>query len=70
MLSPRLFRRFVLPDIITQAENMDYALYHLDGPNEIPYLDDLIQSKCLDAIQWVPGVREETQDYIKWKTIL
>ena len=69
MLSPRLFRRFVLPDIITQAENMDYALYHLDGPNEIPYLDDLIQSKCLDAIQWVPGVREETQDYIKWKTI-
>ena len=55
MLSPKLFKRFVLPDIIAQAEHMDYAIYHCDGPGQIVHLDDLVAIPSITAIQWVPG---------------
>ncbi len=55
MLSPDWFRRFALPDIITQAESLDYAIYHLDGPAELKYLEDLLKVEAIDGIQWVPG---------------
>lgn len=50
MLSPKLFKRFVLPDILTQAEHMDYSIYHLGGPNEIPYIDDIFASPKINGI--------------------
>jgi len=53
MLSPKYFKRFVLPDLAEQAEHMDYAFYHLDGPEQIIHLDDIL--KHVTAIQWVPG---------------
>ncbi|MFX1326220.1 MAG: hypothetical protein ACFE8N_14820, partial [Promethearchaeota archaeon] len=43
MLNPKWFKRFALPDIITQIEHMDYAIYHMDGPNQIKYLNDLLE---------------------------
>ncbi len=55
MLSPEWFRRFALPDIITQAESLDHAIYHLDGPGELKYVDDLLGVDAIDGIQWVPG---------------
>lgn len=66
MLSPKWFKRFVLPDIITQAEHMDYGIYHLDGPDQIKYLDDLLDVPSIHGIQWVPGAREETKCSDKW----
>ena len=53
MMSPKYFKRFVLPDLVEQAEHMDYAFYHLDGPEQITHLDDIL--KVVTAIQWVPG---------------
>jgi 5-methyltetrahydrofolate--homocysteine methyltransferase len=55
MLSPDYFRRFVLPDLVEQASRMDYAIYHLDGVNQLPYLDDLLAEPTITGIQWVPG---------------
>ncbi len=55
MLNPKFFERFVLPDLKEQAEHMDYSIYHLDGPEEIKYLDDIL--KITDGIQWVPGFK-------------
>lgn len=55
MLSPKYFERFVLPDVIAQTENMDYSIYHLDGPNAVPHLDILLKIPRLTGIQWVPG---------------
>ncbi len=55
MLSPALFKRFVLPDIVTQTEHLDYAIYHLDGVGQLPFLDDLLAVPRLTGIQWVPG---------------
>jgi len=69
MLSPKYFRRFVLPDIITQAESMDYAIYHLDGPGQLPHLDDLLLEPSITGIQWVPGAGDELSDNEKWMPI-
>lgn len=55
MLNPKYFERFVLPDLKEQAEHMDYSIYHLDGPEEIKFLDDIL--KIVDGIQWVPGLK-------------
>ncbi len=66
MLSPKWFRRFVLPDVVAQAEHMDYAIYHLDGPNQLPYVDDLIAEPSITGIQWVPGIGELSNESDKW----
>ncbi|MHA1684401.1 MAG: hypothetical protein ACTSUE_25920 [Promethearchaeota archaeon] len=54
-ISPAMFTRFVLPDLVEQAENMDYAIYHLDGVEQLPFLDDLLATEAITGIQWVPG---------------
>jgi 5-methyltetrahydrofolate--homocysteine methyltransferase len=54
-LSPEWFKRFALPDIIAQAEHMDYAIYHLDGPDALKHLDALLTVDSITGIQWVPG---------------
>lgn len=66
MLSPKYFRRFALPDIVAQAEHMDYAIYHLDGPNALPHLDDLLAQPAITGIQWVPGIGEVAMESEKW----
>ena len=45
---------------------MDYAIYHLDGPNELPYLDDLLAVPEITGIQWVPGVQGPVTSDDKW----
>lgn len=55
MISPDMFGRFVLPDLIRQTESMERSVYHLDGPGEIPHLEHLLQIPRLSAIQWTSG---------------
>ena len=69
MLSPKYFRRFVLPDIITQAESMDYAIYHLDGPGQLVHLDDLLAEPSITGVQWVPGAKDRSSDPDKWLSV-
>ncbi len=66
MLNPKWFNRFALPDIIEQAEHMDYAIYHLDGPNALPHLDFLLDKPSITGIQWVPGVGNARMGSKKW----
>jgi len=69
MLSPKWFKRFALPDIIAQAEHLDYALYHLDGKNQLVHLDDLLAVSAIHGIQWVPGASEEPKCSDKWMPV-
>ena len=69
MLSPKYFKRFVLPDLITQAEHLDYAIYHLDGPRQLVHLDDLLAEPSINGIQWVPGAGEESAEIEKWMPV-
>lgn len=55
MISPRMFKRFVLPDLIACTEAMDYGFYHMDGKGQIPHLDMLLSIPRLRGIQWQPG---------------
>lgn len=71
MLSPKWFKKFALPDIIAQAEHMDFAIYHLDGPYALKFLDDLLNVPSITGIQWVPGNHPgiEPKSNDRWMTI-
>ena len=55
MISPRMFKRFVLPDLVACCDVLDYGFYHLDGKGQIPHLDHLLSIERLRGIQWQPG---------------
>lgn len=66
MMSPELFGEYVVPDLAEQCRRLDYAIYHLDGPNQIPHLDQLLGIPGLDGIQWVPGAGNPQNESRKW----
>ncbi|HHY82905.1 MAG TPA: hypothetical protein GX505_09550 [Clostridiales bacterium] len=52
MISPKLFDDMVLYELETQSQWLDYALYHLDGEEQIKHLDCILSVKGINAIQW------------------
>lgn len=55
MISPAAFVDFAMPSLIRQAKSLDRAIYHLDGPGQLPHLEHLLEIDAIDGIQWVPG---------------
>nr|MBC7243868.1 hypothetical protein [Chloroflexota bacterium] len=55
MISPAMFNSFVVPELEIVLSNLDFALYHLDGPGAIKHLDRLLEIPNLKGIQWTPG---------------
>jgi 5-methyltetrahydrofolate--homocysteine methyltransferase len=55
MISPRMFERFVLPDLAACCDALDHGFYHLDGKEQIKHLDMLLSLERLRGIQWIPG---------------
>ena len=55
MFSPRMFRKFVVDGIREQCQFVDTSMFHLDGPECICQLDNLLAIEELDAIEWTPG---------------
>jgi hypothetical protein len=55
MLSPEMFREFVVPRLTEQCEWLDYSMYHVDGKEELRHLDALLEIEALDAIEWTPN---------------
>jgi hypothetical protein len=53
-LSPEMFREFVLPDLQAMTECLDFSLYHLDGVEQMRFLDLLRECPALRGIQWNP----------------
>lgn len=62
MISPDMFNEFVRPHLVAQTEFLDHAIYHLDGPGEVPHLDHILSIPRLNAIQWTAGTGKETLD--------
>jgi len=52
LLSPALYEKLVLPGIREEARRIGRALYHLDGPEQIKYLDLILSIPEIRAIQW------------------
>jgi hypothetical protein len=55
MISPEMFERFVMPDLVACCGYLDAGFYHLDGLGQIPHLDLLLGLPRLRGIQWIPG---------------
>ena len=55
MISPKMFDRWVAPDLTTICDYLDYGFYHLDGPGQLRHVDALLAIPELKGIQWIPG---------------
>ena len=55
MISPQMFRDLVQPSLRKQCQNLDYSIYHLDGPDAIKHVPALMEIKELNALQWTCG---------------
>jgi hypothetical protein len=55
MVGPDMFAEFVAPELARQCRGLDYAVYHLDGPDCIRHVPHLVAIEGLNAIQWTPG---------------
>ena len=70
MISPKMFRDFVVPPLREQCDWLDFALYHLDGPDAIQHLDALLEIESLRAIQWQPGTGTFNSAHPHWYDLL
>ena len=55
MISPAMFREFVLPGLDRVTRWLDYSLFHVDGPDMVKHVDLLLELDDLNAIQFTPG---------------
>jgi hypothetical protein len=58
-ISPRMFERFVLPDLAACCEQLDHAFYHLEL---------LLSLERLRGIQWIPGDGQPPPE--EWLSVL
>ncbi len=68
MISPKMYERFVMPDLDRCLQRTDYAFYHLDGEGAIRHLDRLLSLERLLGIQWVPGAAQPQAS--EWMSLL
>ena len=66
MLSPEMFREFVVPHLREQCEWLDNSLYHLDGHQSLCHLDALFEIEALDAIEWTPDPKVPSGGSPEW----
>lgn len=70
MISPAFFAEFVVPHLARQCARVDYSVYHLDGPEAVRHLPELLRVRELKAIQWTPGAGQPpASDPVWWDTI-
>lgn len=63
MISPAMFRRFVVPCLESEGRDASTMTYHLDGPGAIGHLPALCEIPSLDIISWVWGTGNEAKDW-------
>jgi hypothetical protein len=66
MISPDMFKEYMVPVLEDQCSWIPYSLYHLDGPSALPHLDALVGIDDLKVIQWVAGAGIEPNADPRW----
>ena len=69
MISPEMFREFVVPPLVEQCKWLDYSMFHLDGTQCICHLDALLEIEDLDAIEWTPQSGIEQGGSPRWYSL-
>jgi len=68
MISPKMFERFVAPDLETCYAAMEHGFYHLDGKGQLPHLDRFLAMENLAGIQWIAGAGQPMPE--DWPDVL
>jgi hypothetical protein len=55
LISPAMFKRWVLPALEEEAEMVKHVVYHWDGPSALVHTDLLVKSRGLHTLSFVPG---------------
>ncbi len=56
IISPKMFKKFFVPEILKMGNWCEYGMYHLDGPACISnMLETLLEIPQIKAIQFTPG---------------
>jgi hypothetical protein len=56
VISPQMFQKFFIPEIIKEGTWCEYGTYHLDGPDAMRnHLNSLLEIDEIDTIEWTPG---------------
>ncbi len=58
MISPDMFREFVVPCFKRESACLDAVEYHLDGEGAIKHLEAICELPEVEVMQWVPGAGE------------
>ena len=66
VLSPELFREFVMPAVEDEADYLDHSMFHIDGPDMLKFLDDILAVEGIHVINWVPGVQNRARRFSDW----
>lgn len=67
LIGPDMFRQFVLPALEEEAAYLDEGIFHLDGPDALKHLDDILAIDGIEAIQWVSGAGNK--DMHEWTDV-
>jgi hypothetical protein len=66
MISPGMFREFMVPVLKEMCGRLSYTIYHWDGPGALSHHDDLLSIAKLDVIQWTAGEGHEPAWHRRW----
>ena len=66
MISPAMFKEFMVPILTEMCERVSYCMYHWDGPGAIRHHDHLLSIPGLTMLQWTPGAGQEPTHDRKW----
>jgi len=66
MISPKMYREFVLPETRDLAQWLDYSFYHLDGPEALQHVPALLELDALDGIQFTIGAGNMAAPVTRW----
>ncbi len=64
MMSPDMFRRWVMPALEEEATYARHVFYHWDGPGALKHIDAICESKGLHTLGYVPTCGPDTEDRI------
>jgi hypothetical protein len=63
MINPDMFAEFAAPSLTFEADTVDYAEYHLDGPGAIVHAEAVCAIEKIQVIQWQPGAALLKEDW-------
>jgi hypothetical protein len=58
-----------MPAVEDEADYLDYAMFHIDGPDMLKFLDDILAVEGIHVINWVPGVQAGSKRFAEWTDV-